>query len=138
VLVVAAAIPWRLWYSSHGIQSDTPSTSGTTAGRLWDALDLSFDVLYSNALWSVVPVVATIAVLATAVWGDRNLALFLGVTLVLAFLGGAWTTWGYPEMPITANEAVNPIVRYTGALVLLAGAATPLLLASVWGRERTP
>ena len=137
VLVLAAAIPWRLWYSSRDIPSDTPSTGGTSAGRLWDAVDLSFEVLYSNALWSVVPVVATIAMLATLVWGDRRLALFLGAVLVLAFLGGAWATFGYPELPITSDEAVNPIVRYTGALVLLAGAATPLLLASVWRGERS-
>ena len=93
-------------------------------------------MLYSNALWSVVPIVATIALVATVVWGDRRLALYLGSALVLAFLGGAWATFGYPELPLTADESVNPIVRYTGAVVLLAGCATPLLLASVWrGRE---
>ncbi len=42
------------------------------------------------------------------------------------------------EMPITAEESVNPIVRYTGAIVLLAVVSTPLLLDSVWrGRGRS-
>jgi hypothetical protein len=49
-------------------------------------------------------------------------------------------TYSYRDIPITANEALNPIVRYTGALVLLAAVATPLLLASVWrsGAEERP
>ena len=45
------------------------------AGRLWGSLRLSADVLYSNALWSVVPIVASVALVACAVWGDRRLAL---------------------------------------------------------------
>ena len=43
------------------------------------ALRLSFDVLYSNARWSVLPVVATIALGAAAVWGDRRLAAYVGL-----------------------------------------------------------
>ena len=54
--------------------------------------------------------------------------------LGLVFVGGVWATYGYPELPITAEESVNPIVRYTGAIVLVAGCATPLLLARVWAR----
>ena len=41
-------------------------------------------------------------------------------------------TYSYPGLPITANEALNPIVRYTGALVLLAGVSMPLLVGSAW------
>ena len=39
--------------------------------------------------------------------------------------------------PITADESVNPIVRYTGAIVLLAGCATPLLLARCGAAARS-
>lgn len=132
VAIGAATVPWRVWYGSHGIESDAPTGGGADVGRMWDALELSFDVLYSNALWSVLPIVATIALAAAAVWGERRLALYVGAMLVLAFLGGAWTTFGYPDLPVTADESVNPIVRYTGAIVLLAASATPLLLMSVW------
>jgi hypothetical protein len=97
-----------------------------------DALRLSFDVLFDTTLWSVVPVVALVAVGAALVWGDRRVAAFLAVVLGLVFLGGAWVTFAFRELPITAEEALNPIVRYTGAVVLLAAVATPLLLASVW------
>ena len=41
-------------------------------------------------------------------------------------------TYSYRGVPITADEALNPIVRYTGATVLLAAVSMPLLLASVW------
>jgi hypothetical protein len=133
-IVGAAALPWRLWYTSNGLGGEAPSDAGLggSLDRLLDALRLSFDVLFDTSLWSVVPVVGLIAVAAGLVWGDRRLAAFLGVLLGLVFLGGAWATYSYRELPITANEALNPIVRYTGAVVLLAAAGMPLLLASVW------
>ena len=55
---------------------------------------------------------------------------------LLLFAGGVWSTVGFPELAITADESGNPIVRYTGSIVFLAAVAVPLLLASVWrGRE---
>jgi hypothetical protein len=136
--VAAVAIPWRLWYRSRGIGGEAPSDAGVTGSldRMVDSLRLSVDVLFDAGLWSVVPVVALIALGAAIVWGDRRLAFFLGALLALVFLGGAWVTYSYAELPITDDEAVNPIVRYTGAIVLLAAAATPLLLASAWRGDR--
>jgi hypothetical protein len=66
------------------------------------------------------------------VWGDRRLAGFVAALLGLVFVGGAWVTYSYRDIPITADESVNPIVRYTVAVVLLAAACMPLVLASVW------
>jgi hypothetical protein len=138
LLVGAAAVPWRLWYRHMGIGGEAPSDAGLGGSfdRLADSLRLSFDVLFDTGLWSVVPIVALVALGAALVWGDRRLALFIGMLLGIVFVGGAWVTYSFADIPITADEAVNPIVRYTGAVVLLAGAATPLLLDSVWrGRE---
>jgi hypothetical protein len=133
-LVGAAALPWRLWYRSHGIGGEAPTHvgAGGSLDRMRDALRLSFEVFFDTSRWSVVPIVALIAVGAALVWGDRRIAAFVGALLGLVFLGGAWVTYSYRDIPITADEALNPIVRYTGALVLLAAVATPLLLASVW------
>ena len=133
----AAAVPWRLWYRSHGIGGEAPTNvgAGGSLGRAGDSLRLSFDVFFDTTLWSVVPIVALIALGAALVWGDRRVAAFLAALLGLVFLGGAWVTYSYRGVPITADEALNPIVRYTGAIVLLAAVAMPLLLASVW-RER--
>jgi hypothetical protein len=133
-LVGLAALPWRLWYRSRGFGGEAPTDAGAggSLDRMLDALRLSFDVFFDTALWSVVPVVALIALGAALVWGDRRLAGFLAALLGLVFVGGAWVTYSYRDIPITANESVNPIVRYTGAVVLLAALSTPLLLASVW------
>ena len=136
-VVVASAIPWRLWYRSHDLTGEAPPRLGVAASldRAFDSLRLSADVLFDTALWSVVPFVLLIALAAAFAWGDRRLAAFLGSLLTLVFLGGAWVTYSYASLPITADESVNPIVRYTGAIVLLASVVIPLLLASAW---RTP
>ena len=68
-------------------------------------------------------------------WGDRRLAAYFAIVVGIAFLGGAWVTFSYADLAVTANEALNPIVRYTGAIVVLAAGAMPLLLGSAW---RTP
>jgi hypothetical protein len=133
-VVVAAAIPWRLWYRSHDITGEAPPDLGASAAfdRALDSLRLSLDALFDNALWSIVPVVLCLLVGATFAWGNRRLATFLGGVAVLLFLGGAWVTYSYATLPITQNEALNPIVRYTGSIILLGAAAIPLLLASMW------
>ena len=139
--VLAAAVPWRLWYRSHGIGGEAPADAGLggSLDRVLDSLRLSFDVLLDTALWSVVPLVALIALAGTAIWGDRRLAGYVAALLGLLFLGGAWITYSFVDVPITADEALNPIVRYTGAIVLLAASVTPLLLDSVWhGRGDDP
>jgi hypothetical protein len=133
-VVALAALPWRLWYRSHGLGGEAPTDAGVggTLDRVLDSLRLSADVLFDTTLWSVVPVVALIAVGAALVWGDRRLAGFVAALLGLVFVGGAWVTYSYRDIPITADESVNPIVRYTVAVVLLAAACMPLVLASVW------
>ena len=131
-----AVLPWRIWAARHDISSGAPSSFDTD--RLGGALRLSFDVLYSNARWSVLTVVATIALGAAAVWGDRRLAVYVGLLALLLFSGGVWSTVGFPELAISADESGNPIVRYTGSIIFLAAVATPLLLASVWRRGEEP
>ncbi len=98
--VGASVLPWRLWYADRGIAGDAPSTIDEGGrDRLLDALRLSVEVLYDNALWSVVPIVASIALVAAAVWGDRRRTAFLGLVLVLVFVGGVWSTYGYRGAP---------------------------------------
>ena len=136
LFVGLAVLPWRIWAARHDISSGAPSSFDTD--RLGGALRLSFDVLYSNARWSVLTVVATIALGAAAVWGDRRLAVYVGLLALLLFSGGVWSTVGFPELAISADESGNPIVRYTGSIIFLAAVATPLLLASVWRRGEEP
>ena len=132
--VVAAAVPWRLWYRSRDIAGEAPPDLGlgATLDRAWDSLTLSFDTLFDTGLWSVVPFAFLIAVAIAFAWGDRRLAAFFSGLTVAVFLGGAWVTYSYSTLPITENEALNPIVRYTAAIVILAAAAMPLLVGSAW------
>lgn len=131
-----AVLPWRLWLERHDIASGAPSSFATD--RLAGALRLSFDVLYSNARWSVLPLVGTIALCAAAAWGDRRLAAYVGALALMLFAGGVWSTVGFPDLAVTADESANPIVRYTGSLVFLAAVTVPLLLTSVWRRGEEP
>ena len=131
--VALAVLPWRIWAAQHDIPPGTPPSFDVE--RIGAALRLSFDVLYSTERWSVVPLVGTIALAAAAVWGDRRLAAYIGLLALLLFAGGVWSTVGFEELTLTADESGNPIVRYTGSIVLLAAAALPLLLSSVWRRD---
>ena len=132
--VLAAAVPWRLWYRSHSIGGEAPSDAGVggSVDRMLDSLRLSFDVLFDSGLWSIGPLVGVVALGSAAIWGDRRVAAFISALLGVVFVGGAWVTYSFVDIPITAVESVNPIVRYTGAIVLLAVVVTPLLLESVW------
>ena len=86
----------------------------------------------------MLPVVATIALGAALVWGDRRLAGYLALLGLLFFAGGVWSTAGFPELAINADEGGNPIVRYTGSMIFLAPVALPLLLTSVWRAGEDP
>jgi hypothetical protein len=134
--VVAIAVPWRLWYRDRGLTGESPPGFLPPFGRVWDSLELSLDVFFDPALWSLVTALGIAAVAISAIWGDRRLALYLGTLLVLLVLGGAWVSAAFTDLPISADEAVNPIVRYTGGVALLSGLAAPILLAGVWARSR--
>jgi hypothetical protein len=131
-VVAAAAIPWRLWYRAQDIGGEAPGELGSGLDRVVDALNLSADVLLDTSLWSIVPFLFVLALAIAFVWGDQSLASFFALLAGAAFIGGAWVTYSYGDLPITADEALNPIVRYTGAIILLAAGAMPLLVGSAW------
>ena len=137
LVVVVAAIPWRLWYRARDLSGEAPADLGLGTGldRAADAIRLSFEVLFEPSLWSLVPFLLLGAIAIAVVWGDRRLALFFGALVALVFLGGAWVTFSYADLAVTADEGLNPIVRYTGAIILLAAAAMPLLVGTTRGRR---
>jgi hypothetical protein len=137
LVVVLSVIPWRVWIARHDIDQGAPS-SPFGNGRLRASIDLSAQVLFSNARWSVLPIVGAIALAAALVWGDRRLGAYVGLLGLLLFAGGVWSTAGFPDLAISADESGNPIVRYTGSLIFLAAISIPLLLTSVWRRGEDP
>jgi hypothetical protein len=132
--VAAIGAPWRLWYWSQGIGGEQPRESDL--GRAGDALRLAAQVFFDSGLWSVLTILGVAAVVLASFRGHARQALFVGLLLALILLGGAWLTVAFPEFPVTADEALNPIVRFTGAAALLSAVAAPLLLAGVWTRAR--
>lgn len=134
VALVVVGLPWSLWYRAHGIDGElgTGGVRDVLSGHTADSLRLALDVVSDTGLWSVVPTVGLAAVLLAAVWGSRAHAAFTGVLVVLLTLAGASTSVIFPEIAVTSDEAVNPIVRLTAATAIAFSCLTPLLLAGVW------
>lgn len=136
---VVATVPWRLWYGAHGIQGELGAggSHDIASQRTLDSLRLAVDVLAGSGRWSVVPTVGLVAVVLAAVWGRRSHATFAVVAVLLLTLAGASTSVVFPDIGVTDDEAVNPIVRLTAGTVLLVACLTPLLLAGVWAGRST-
>jgi hypothetical protein len=139
-VVVTAGLPWRLWTRSQGFAGEAPpgglvSLDGRE-DRLGPALRLATDVLLSLERWSVVGPLIVLVVVLGGLARQWRLTAFVGTLFATLWLGGAWAAWAFTDIPITEDEAVNPIVRYTGASILLAAAAVPLLLGRVWAASQ--
>jgi hypothetical protein len=134
-LVVLTAIPWRIWYASNGIQSETPPLGSLDLARARASLRLSYDALVEHS-WAQAPALAVLALLVAAAFGARRLALFQAVVLAGFFLAGALGTYAYRELELSLNPAANPILRVTGVVVITGLGMAPLLLATVWRRHK--
>jgi hypothetical protein len=134
--VALVAVPWRIWYAVQGLPGEAPPGGGLDPSahgeRIWPSIRLAVETLFDHGLWSVIAPLALLSIVLALLARSIAPALYVTTLLVLVTLGGAWSTWAFPDLPITAEESLNPIVRYTGAAVLLGAAASPLLLASAW------
>ncbi len=131
-------MPWRVHLASHNLSGGGPEAGGfglfSHLGRAWPSLRLAASTIFDYDIWLVVAPVAILAVALALLAGSSPIAVFAGSAFVLLTEGFTWITWSFPSLPITKNAALNPIVRVTGALMLLAVALTPLLLSSAWSR----
>jgi len=137
--VVVVGLPWRIWYRAHGIEGElgTGGLRDVFSRHTLDSLRLALDVLWDSGLWSVVPAVGVAAVVLAALWGSRAHAAFAGVLVLLLTLAGASTSVVFPEIGVSADEAVNPIVRLTAGTAIALSCLTPLLLTGVWSGRAT-
>lgn len=141
----ALALPWRIWFMAHGLPSDAP-TAGylgafTYPERVWPSLKLVVTTLFDPDLWLALPVLAAVAMVAALLARAWTIAIYAGVFSIAAVAGGTWVIWSNASLPVTQNDAVNPIVRMTGTSILVLGALTPLLLERAWsgrGELRVP
>ena len=123
----ALAVPWRVWFVIQGLPGDGPSGGATGAlddpGRGWEAVELALETLVDPFFWLLAPVVAGLAILLGVLARAWAPSLY-AVAFVLGAVGAASATiWSETSLPITQDDAVNPIVRMTGYVHLGADGA---------------
>ena len=134
-VVMAVAIPWRVWYITHGVEGEAPAggvVPSTDTERLWPSLSLALRVLFDNGYWSLITPIALGALVLGAIARAWTPVVFFGSLVTLVTLGGGWITWAIPELEITDELGVNPIVRFMGAAALACVASAAVLLAAAW------
>lgn len=139
----ALALPWRIWFTSRDLQGEFPQIGIL---GLFDHLDRALPAFRSvlttltdYQLWLIVPPLAGAAAALAFMAGARMLAVYAGLLSVLMVGGMTWVLWSFIEfqLPFVQDESVNPIVRLSASLVLLAAALCPLLLQAAWqGADR--
>ena len=141
---VAVALPWRIWFTSRDLSGELPEHSGgitENTDRWWPAFDSVLTAAFDSGLWTVVLPLAAAAIALAFLAGARRLPAYAALLYGLALAGFTWGIWSFTELalPIQQDEAVNPVVRLTAALVILSAALGPLLLDAAWrgGDRRT-
>ena len=140
---VAVALPWRVWYVSHDLTGEFP-TSGVTGlldnlERARPSLQSVLSSAFDDGLWTVVLPLVIAAIVLAFIAGARTLPMYAALVYGLALAGFTWAIWSFTELevPIEQDEAINPVVRLTASLVILSVALTPLLLDAAWrGTDR--
>jgi hypothetical protein len=134
----ALAVPWRVWFSLHGVPSDAPASgylgSFGHLDRVWPSLRLVVTTLFDQDLWPVVSVLAVAALLLAALAGAWKTAVYGSVFLGGAVAASTWAIWSNTSLGFSEQDQLNPIVRLTGTTILVLAALTPLLLQVAWDR----
>jgi hypothetical protein len=138
LFAIAATTPWRVLLAGRNLSGGGPEAGGaglfSHGDRAWPSLDLALHALFDYHTWLVVAPVLLVAVALALLAGARMLPLYTALLIVFALASYTYATWAFPSLGISTNPALNPIVRLTGELVLLAAVLTPLLLARAWRR----
>lgn len=141
VAVLLAFAPWRALLLARDLPGGGPEAGGlgllTHAERAWPSLRLTLSTLFDFRIWLFVAPLLFIAIgVALVVASRRQLAAYAGALSVLCIAAFTWSTWAFPTLPITKEPALNPIVRFTGALIVAAAGLIPLLFGDVRLRMR--
>jgi hypothetical protein len=132
VAVFVTTIPWRIWLNEHSVATQGPSAgyfgSFGQLARAWPSLHLTLTVLFGLHWWSILPWLVPLAVAAAILNGQLRLGLFAILYLGIGIVACSWVTMAFPDMAITTNDALNPIVRLSGGVVIPLAAFLPLVL----------
>jgi hypothetical protein len=139
---LALTIPWRIWYSSRELTGEFPDAGlfglFENLERVWPALQSLLTAAFDYDLYLVVVPLSLVAIALAFVAGARVLPLYAALLYLLVAAGFTWALWSFTvlELPIEQDEAINPIVRLVGALIMLSAALVPPLLEAAWrGRD---
>jgi hypothetical protein len=131
----ALALPWRFYFTAHGLAGDGPQLGYLPLSHLdvaWPALRLNVSTFLDPDRFLYVPALAVVAIVLAALAGASRIALYSGTLTVAAVAGGAWVSWAYP----VAYNDLWPVRRFTAITVLVLAALTPLLLQKAWSAVR--
>jgi hypothetical protein len=142
LLTAATLVPWRVFLLVRDLPGGGPEAGGpglfSNLDRAWPSLRLALSTLFDFHVWLIVIPLLVLAIVAASAVGPRQLVTYASVLCVLCVAAFTWSTWAFPSLPITRASALNPIDRFSGALVLAAAGLIPLLLAraqeSTWQR----
>jgi hypothetical protein len=143
-IALAAAIPWRIWFSSRDLTGEFPQAGVLGLldhlDRAWPALQSALTALFDYDLWLVIVPLVLVAVVVAYLGGARVLPTFTLVLYGLVTAGLTWVLWAFTELelPFVQDEGVNPIVRLSGSLVVTSAALVPLLLDAAWRGTDAP
>jgi hypothetical protein len=133
LVAVAAIVPWRIFLAVRDLPGGGPEAGGTglisNIDRAWPSFRLAVSSLFDFHVWLVVVPLFICAVVVAQALGDRRLVAFSAALALLCLAAFTWSTWAFPSLPVTKEAALNPIVRFTGALVLATAGLIPLLLS---------
>ncbi len=142
-IVLAASIPWRIWFSSRDLSGELPSAGllglFDNLDRGWPALESAVTTAFDYDLWLVTVPIVAVAVVLAFVAGDRLVPTYALVLYVTVIAGLTWVLWSFTELelPFVQDEGVNPIVRLSASLIVVSAGILPLLLDAAWsGVER--
>lgn len=132
----ALPLPWRIWFSAQGFQSDAPTTGYLgfldQLDRAVPSLRLTLRTFFDYDLWLLLPALAIVAALLAALAAAARIAAFIAVFFAASTIACAWVIWSNPEYEITQDYGLTPIVRLVGDAVLVLAAVTPLALERAW------
>lgn len=132
----ALSLPWRIWFTAHGLPSDAPDAGYLGAfgylERVWPSLELVVTTFFDPDRWLLVSVLATVSVVLAALAGAWRLSVYVTVFLGAAIAASTWAIWSNVTLPFTQEDFANPIVRLSSSPIAALAVLTPLLLARAW------
>jgi hypothetical protein len=140
IIAFVLALPWRIWFMTHGVPSDAPS-GGVVSGlgdvdRGWATVKLVVRTFFETDAWLLAPYVGVAAIALGLLARAWLVSIYASAFVLSAAAAATWTIWAERDLPIVMADDRNPIIRMTGTSILVLVAVAPLLLELAWSAGR--